>query len=104
MNVCIEGVSGCLESVIDFWGDQHLHGDGGSAAVAGEQCEGGGEPAARAFTADGDAVWVDADRVAVLVDPGQRCVAVFQSCGERVFGGESVVHGDDDGVDLGGDP
>lgn len=80
-----------------------MHGYAGAAAVPGEQGERGGEAPAGTISTDGDPVWIDAEGVAVLVDPGGGGVTVLETGGERVLGGESVIDGDDDCVDLGGD-
>ena len=53
--------------------------------------DGRGESAACANPGDGDAIGIYPQLVGVLAHPTQGGHAVVKGCGERVFGGESVV-------------
>ena len=72
-----------------------------TSAVSSEERERSSQPTASALTADGNALWVDADRLALLVHPPKSGIAVLQARGEGILRGESILHGHHNGVDLG---
>jgi len=76
--------------------DEQLVGDLGAAALAGQQRDGSGEVAAGAVAADGQAGGITAELAAVLGDPLDRGVAVFETGRESELGGEAVLDRDDD--------
>ena len=77
-----------------------LEAERGPPAVASQQREPGRESAARAAAVDRDAVGVDAELVGLLVQPGQRGVAVLETGGEGVFGREPVLDRHHDHAEL----
>ena len=76
---------------------------GGPAEVAGQQCGGRRQPAARARPHERHPVRVHAERVRLGVQVGQRGVAVVQAGRVGVLGSQPVLDRDDDrpGVDRG---
>jgi hypothetical protein len=77
-----------------------LEGDRWPAAVAGQQCQPGAQPATGAAAVDRDALGVHTELRGVRAEPRERGVAVLQACGERVLRGQPVVHRDDHGADA----
>ena len=87
-------------AVVDHRIDEELERDVDLAAIAGEDREPRGEPAARARARDRDARRVDAQLVGVLRGPQQARVAVVERRRVRVFRREPVLDRHRDAVEL----
>lgn len=88
-------------AVVDHWVDKELEGDLELGAVADEEGEAGGEPAAGGGAADAEAVAVDTELGGVVDDPVEGGVAIFEWAGVGRFGGEAVFDGDADAAECG---
>ena len=70
-----------LEPVVELGDLEQLEAEGGAAEVAGEQGYRGGQATTRARPHDGHPVTIDAERPGLVVQPGERGVAVVQGRG-----------------------
>src|ERR1700683_211830 len=82
-------------AVVEHWVDEHLEEDGNFFAVASGDGQHGGMSAAGTFSADGDALGINAERIGVVIEPAERGVIVLQRTRKVRFGREPVVNGND---------
>ncbi len=92
--------AGGAEPVVERRAAQVLEADRGSAPIAGEQGDPGGQGAPGAVAPHGDPVGPDAPLGGVLRQPAQPGVTVLQGRGEGVLGRQAVVDRDHQRLQL----
>ncbi len=93
-----------LQPVVELGDLEQLEAQGRAAAVARQQRGGGRQATAGGAPAHPDASGVDTELGGVGCEPHQPGVAVVQTGGVRVLGGQAVLDRHDHGVDVGAVP
>ncbi len=91
-------------AVVEHGGDEDLRRHRGTPAVASEQGDARGQPAAGALPGDDDPRRVDAELDGVLREPDETGVGVLDRVGVRVLGGQPVVDAHQDDVVVAEEP